>query len=288
MNNDLIKEEQNENYANDAEIKGSEIVYNPEKDFYRGMSGELRLKAEGLFKKAKEKGISIEEVSIEVLKENQVDFPGIGVVDLPAYIAKVRGRDIQTGQTVVDCKQIDYYNRYQKYLVEKIQYKKTTILSEQDMFNIGKNLIADKEFGIEKTITGACDRVIRKLMGENDWLYPDEIRLLDEEFDTVQKAISEEKEKRRTESTVPQKRATERQINYLKARIKNLGMDPENEKVMREVLRQAGFGSVDAGELSTFNMSKLIEGINEVIPKVKEELSRQEESTNKSVNTDLN
>jgi hypothetical protein len=28
------------------------------------MSGELRMKAEGLFKKAKEKGISIEDISI--------------------------------------------------------------------------------------------------------------------------------------------------------------------------------------------------------------------------------
>lgn len=288
MDNDLIKEEQNENDTNDAEIKGSEVVYNPEKDFYRGMSGELRFKAEGLFKKAKEKGISIEEVSIDILKESQVDFPWIGVIDLPAYIVEVKGRDIQTGQTVVDCKQIDYYNRYQKYLVEKIQSKKTTVLSEQDMFNIGRNLIADKEFGIEKTVTGACDRVIRKLMGENDWLYPDEIRLLDEEFDTVQKAISEEKEKRKTEYAMPYKKATERQINYLKARIKNSGMDPENERVMKEVLRQAGFGSVDLGELSTFSMSKLIEGINEVIPKVREELSRQEASGRKSTNTDLN
>jgi len=288
MNNDLIKEEQNENDTNDTEVKGSEIVYNPEKDFYRGMSGELRFKAEGLFKKAKEKGISIEEVSIDVIKENQVDFPLIGIIDLPAYIAKVKGRDIQTGQTVVDCKQIDYYNRYQKYLVEKIQSKKTMALSEQDMFDIGKNLIADKEFGIEKTITGACDRVIRKLMGENDWLYPDEIRLLDEEFDTVQKAIAEEKEKRRAEFATPYKRATERQINYLKARIKNLGMDPENEKVMKEVLRQAGFGSVDIGELSTSSMSKLIDGINDVIPRVREELSKQDESGRKSANTDLN
>jgi len=288
LDNDLIKEEQNENDTNDAEIKGSEVVYNPEKDFYRGMSGELRFKAEGLFKKAKEKGISIEEVSIDILKESQVDFPWIGVIDLPAYIVEVKGRDIQTGQTVVDCKQIDYYNRYQKYLVEKIQSKKTTVLSEQDMFNIGRNLIADKEFGIEKTVTGACDRVIRKLMGENDWLYPDEIRLLDEEFDTVQKAISEEKEKRKTEYAMPYKKATERQINYLKARIKNSGMDPENERVMKEVLRQAGFGSVDLGELSTFSMSKLIEGINEVIPKVREELSRQEASGRKSTNTDLN
>ncbi|HHV98273.1 MAG TPA: hypothetical protein GXX36_01665 [Clostridiaceae bacterium] len=288
MNNDLIKEEQNENDTNDTEIKGSEVVYNPEKDFYRGMSGELRFKAEGLFKKAKEKGISIEEVSIDILKENQVDFPWIGVIDLPAYIVEVKGRDIQTGQTVVDCKQIDYYNRYQKYLVEKIQSKKTALLSEQDMFDIGKNLIADKEFGIEKTITGACDRVIRKLMGENDWLYPEEIRLLDEEFDTVQKAIAEERERRRAEFATPYKKATERQINYLKARIKNLGMDPENEKVMKEVLRQAGFGSVDVGELSTSSMSKLIDGINEVIPKVREELSRQEEPDSKNTNTDLN
>ena len=125
-------------------------------------------------------------------------------------------------------------------------------------------------------------------MGENDWLYPEEIRLLDEEFETVQKSISEEKEKRKTEYVTPYKKATERQINYLKARIKNLGMDPENEKVMKEVLRQAGFGSVDIGELSTSSMSKLIDGINDVIPRVREELSKQDESGRKSANTDLN
>jgi hypothetical protein len=50
-----------ENEAGSSEIiatsgKTAEVLYNKEKDFYRGMSGELRMKAEGLFKKAKEKG----------------------------------------------------------------------------------------------------------------------------------------------------------------------------------------------------------------------------------------
>jgi len=40
---------QNENAPDDG------ITYNIDKDFYKGLKGELRLKAEGLFKKAKEK-----------------------------------------------------------------------------------------------------------------------------------------------------------------------------------------------------------------------------------------
>jgi len=81
------------------------------------------MKAEGLFKKAKEKGISIEDVSINILKENRAEFPGLGEVELPTFIVKIRGRDMSTGQIIVDGKQIDYYNRYQKYIAKKIEEK---------------------------------------------------------------------------------------------------------------------------------------------------------------------
>jgi len=101
----------------------TEIQYNQEKDFYRGIGGELRMKAEGLFKKAKEKGISIEDLSIDVLKEKGVEFPGVGNVELPSYLVKIRGKDISSGQVIVDGKQIDYYNRYQKYIAQKIEGK---------------------------------------------------------------------------------------------------------------------------------------------------------------------
>lgn len=284
-----------------SESRSPEIVYNPEKDFYRGIGGELRMKAEGLFKKAKEKGISIEEIDIAAVRENQVDFPGIGTVELPAYIVKVRGRDIETQQVIADGKQIDYFNRYQKYVAEKIQRKNTVrdekgrivkennrplikqdadlSLSEWERFEIGKELVEDKEFGLEKTITGACDRVIRKLMGENDWLYPEEARLLEEEFNNVQAAIAREQEVREQETgrqSLPglQKRATKRQINYFKVRIKNLGLDPENELVVKEILRHAGFGGIDISDLSTVNMSKVIDSVNDIVPKVKDELEK--------------
>jgi len=39
-------------------------------------------------------------------------------------------------------------------------------LTDWEKFQIGKDIIEDKEFGLEKTITGACDRIIRKLMGK--------------------------------------------------------------------------------------------------------------------------
>jgi len=287
-----MDEETNLNNIDERENKAAEIIYNPEKDFYRGVGGELRLKAEGLFKKAKEKGISIEEINITTLRENGVDFPGIGTVELPAYIVTIKGRDIRSQQVIMDGKQIDYYNRYQKYIAEKIEKKNLVrdergkiirennrpkvkqdaelLLSEWERFEIGKSLIDDKEFGMEKTITGACDRVIRKLMGENDWLYPEEARLLDEEFENVQNAVVKEQEARRDNISGIQKKATERQINYLKARIKNLGLDAENEQVIREVLRQAGFGGIDIGDLTTTNMSRVIDNINEIIPRVKD------------------
>jgi len=283
------------------EGRGPEIVYDPEKDFYRGISGELRLKAEGLFKKAKEKGISIEEIDISILKENQVDFPGIGVVDLPAYLVKVKGRDIQSQRVIADGKHIDYFNRYQKYVAEKIERKNLVrddrgrivrensrplvkqdaelTLTDWERFEIGRDLVSDKEFGLEKTITGACDRVIRKLMGENDWLDPEEARLLDEEYKSVQKAIAKEQEARKQVLPGLHKKATERQINYFKARIKNSGLDPENEFIVREILRQAGFGVIDINDLSVANMSRLIDSMDEVLPKVKDVLEKRDHNT---------
>lgn len=282
-----------------AENEGrtAEVVYDPDKDFYKGLGGELRMKAEGLFKKAKEKGISIEEISVEPLKENRTEFPGIGEVELPAYIVKVKGRHTASGQVMIDGKQIDYFNRYQRYIAEKIEKKNflrdekgrvlrengrpkpksdpELALNEWERFEIGRELIDDKEFGLEKTITGACDRVIRKLMGENDWLYPEEARLLDEEFDKVQGKIAQEQESKRAQAPSAQKKATERQISYLKARIKNLGMDPEDENVIKEVLKQTGFEAIDLGSLSTGDMSRMIDGVAGVMPRVKEALARQ-------------
>jgi len=303
------------------ESETSDVVYSSYKDFYKGAKGELRFKAEGLFKKAKEKGLSIEEINIATLKENSVDFPGIGTVELPTYVVKVRGRDMSSNQVIVDGKQIDYFNRYQRYLAEKI-WEKNVIrdekgkilrekgrpainkdieysLSDWEMFEIGKSLVEDKEFGLEKTITGACDRVIRKLMGENDWLYPEEARLLDEEFERVQEKIESQgnmdnEEYKGEKSSKPfiktgerafdraadktsdkvteQKKATERQINYLKAKLKNAGIDPDNSAVIKEILRQGGFKQEDVSDLSTLQMSKLIENITSIIPKVKDEL----------------
>jgi hypothetical protein len=150
------------------------------------------------------------------------------------------------------------------------------MLTDWEKFQIGKSLVDDKEFGMEKTITGACDRVIRKLMGENDWLYPEEARLLDEEFSTVQNAIAREQDNRKQALPPLQKRATDRQISYFKARIKNLGLDPDNRAVIGEIMRQSGFGTADLSELSTGHMSKLIDSVGELIPKVKETLSKQD------------
>lgn len=271
----------------------SDITYHTEKDFYKGMGGELRLKAEGLFKKAKEKGISLEDIEVSTMSSNHAEFPGIGSVELPAYMVKVRGRDMQTGQVIIDGKQIDYFNRYQKYLGEKIHGKNVLLdergrvikenrkpktkpeldlyLDDWERFEVGRELLEDKEFGLEKTITGACDRVIRKLMGENDWLYPEEARLLDEEFNLVQSRIAREQD-REPQSAKPaqmvQKKATDRQISYLKARIKNAGLDPEKEEVIREVLRISGSRETDLRELSTAEMSRLIDGIAGIIPQL--------------------
>lgn len=289
----MVSETNFDNIDNDN--ISSEIKYKTEKDFYRGIGGELRYKAEGLFKKAKEKGISIEEVTIEELKENKAEFPGIGALDLPAFMVKIKGRDISTGQVIVDGKQIDYYNRYQKYLAQRIEQKnavkdengryiyenkrpkikenKEFSLSDWERFEIGKELIEDKEFGIEKTITGACDRIIRKLMGENDWLYADEARLLDEEFNTIQNKSGNDSEFKKANSG-NKKLATVKQVNYLKQRIKAMGLDPEDNNVVRNIFSELGINNSGIGELSMSNMSKVIDNLNVVIPKVKENITK--------------
>jgi len=271
---------QNENAPDDG------ITYNIDKDFYKGLKGELRLKAEGLFKKAKEKNISIEDIQVITLKENSADFPGIGNVDLPTFIAKVKGKQLKTGQTIIDGKQIDYYNRYQKYLAKKIEEKNMItdeqgnvqwengkpkikanpdlFLTEWELFEIGKTLIEDKEFGLEKTITGACDRVIRKLMGENDWIYPGEAALLDEEFEEVQKKVALQ----------PVKKASERQINFFKSKIKNASLDPDNAQVMNMILSELGFKNKTIENLSVREMSQAIDKVYQVIPRVKEMLDK--------------
>lgn len=268
-----------------------DIIYSKDKDYYKGMGGELRMKAEGLFKKAKEKGISIEEIEIVELNERTAQFPGVGEISLPAFVVKVRGRDISSGQVIVDGKQIDYYNRYQKYLAQKIDSRniikdengKTVYekgkpkirenvdfsLSDWELFDIAKELIEEKEFGFEKTITGACDRIIRKLMGENDWLYPEEARMLDEEFSNVQNKIKKEYEARKESTPIP-KKATTRQINFLKQRLKNMGMDPEDNTVMNRIMEEMGFKPVDISEIGIGEMSKIIDSLNTIAPKIKE------------------
>jgi hypothetical protein len=59
------------------------------------------------------------------LRENQVDFPGIGAVELPTYVVKVKGKDLKSQQMMVDAKQIDYFNRYQSYVAGRIENKNT-------------------------------------------------------------------------------------------------------------------------------------------------------------------
>jgi hypothetical protein len=283
--------------ATQNEGASTEIQYNQEKDFYKGIGGELRMKAEGLFKKAKEKGISIEDLSINVLKEKKVEFPGVGNVELPSYLVKIRGKDIFSGQVIVDGKQIDYYNRYQKYIAQKIEGKNAIkdergskvidnrkpvisdnpefALTEWEMFGIAKELIDDKEFGLEKTITGACDRIIRKLMGENDWLYPEEARLLDEEFSTVQsRLVSEQEKKQASPNKTLVKKATQRQINYFKQRLKSMDMDPGDPAVFNNILMKVGIEQKDIDDLSVGEMSKIIDSLNSVVPKIKDDMQK--------------
>jgi len=290
-----------------------EIIYRSEKDFYKGLKGELRYKAEGLFKKAKEKGISIEEINIEKTGSSIEKFPGIGDVELPSYIVKVKGRDISTGQVITDGKLIDYRNRFLKYMIDciedknllkdergrivkdaggRIRYrdKMDFTLSDSEKFEIGKSLVDDKEFGLEKTITGACDRVIRKLMGENDWLYPEEAKMLDEEFNKVQQKIAQQEAVRAATAT-GQRKATERQLNYLKARLKNLGIDPDNSVNMDIVLELMGFAGRNITELSTTDVSRIIDNINANAENLKDAVSkvtRDENTARPQINTPEN
>ena len=258
-----------------------QIIYDVGKDFYVGAQGELRLKAEGLFKKAREKGISIEDVEVMTLKENTAEFPGIGTVDLPTYIAKVKGRLLTTGQVITDGKQIDYYNRYQKYIARKIEQKNIMrdergnkvkvksppdlFLTEWERFEIGKALIEDKDFGLEKTITGACDRIIRKLMGENDWLYPGEAALLDEEFEDVQQRVKRSQEKARNI-----RKASDKQINYFKSKINNAGLNADDSQIINIILEEMGHKNKGIQDLSVSQMSEAIDKVSNVIPVVKE------------------
>jgi hypothetical protein len=283
-----------------------EIVYSKDKDYYKGIGGELRMKAEGLFKKAKEKGISIEDIDIVKLTEKSAQFPGIGEIALPAFVIKVQGSDISSGQIIVDGKQIDYFNRFQKYLAQKIENRnmvkdengKTIYhnrrpkikenpnfsLSDWELFDIGKELLEDKDFGLEKTITGACDRIIRKLMGENDWLYPEEARMLDEEFSMVESRIQKDQEVKK-ENIPNKKMATVRQINYLKQKLKNLGLDSESSVVIKGILKEMGFKEKEINELTVGEMSKIIDNLNSVVPKIKGNLLAPEFVESKNLET---
>ncbi|KNY27092.1 hypothetical protein [Pseudobacteroides cellulosolvens] len=307
----MVENNENQLYG-DNNIKTVDVVYSKDKDFYRGGSGELRYKAEGLFKKAKEKGISIESIEISVLRENREEFPGVGTVELPTYVVKVVGKDLNSGQSIVDGKHLDFFNRYQNYLAEKIESKNLVrdetgrvlrdnnkprikndmelTLSDKEKFLIAKELIDDKEFGLEKTITGACDRVIRKLMGENDWLFPGEVRLLDEEFKKVQSKINaptvnastanapsanttQSNTARNLDSEAAvNKKATARQINYLKVKMKTSGIDPDNENLRKEFLKQAGCENGLIEDLNMAEMSKILDKFDHIAAKVKESI----------------
>ncbi len=273
--------------------KPIEIVYDTTKDFYKGIRGELRFKAEGLFKKAREKGISIENIEIATLKEESVEFPGLGNVELPTYVVKVRGMVLENQQTMVDGKQIDFYNRYQKYAAEKIEDKNLVKdehekavynnkrlvikqnpdlnLSDWEKFEIGKAIIEDKEFGLEKTITGACDRVIRKLMGENDWLYPGEARLLEEEFNEIDKKAAA-REAQGVDG-VSARKASEKQLSYFKSRVRNMGLDPEDKSTIRAITDEVGIDYKPLEQFSISEMSRLIDSISRIAPIVKKKLS---------------
>ncbi|MGE4282689.1 MAG: hypothetical protein AB7G87_03120 [Clostridia bacterium] len=292
----LIQTEEAEDLSLINNIDNNEVIYNKEKDFYVGTQGELRYKAEGLFKKAKEKGISIEDIQVVTLKENNADFPGIGVVELSTFIAKVKGKLLKTGQMFVDGKQIDYYNRYQKYIAKKIEQKNIVrdekgkiiweegrpklklnpdlFLTEWERFEIGKALVEDKEFGLEKTITGACDRVIRKLMGENDWLHPGEAALLDEEFEEVQEKIRESNQERQNKEDLVQiRKASDKQLSFFKSKIRNAGLDAENNRVIGLIMEEMGYRGINMEDLSVGQMSKAIDRIYQITPIIKEKMT---------------
>lgn len=291
-----IKDEPNlsqNQIASYEDVQADEVFYDTEKDFYEGARGELRFNAEGLLKKAKEKGISIEKVDIITLNKKTVDFPGIGSMDLDAYVVKVKGKELSTGREVADVKQIDYFNIYQKYIAEKIQNKDTArhrkqkqsgddkiqsdnlpgehLLTNWEKFEIGKAIIDDKEFGLEKTVTGACDRVIRKLMGENHWLYPKEAKMLETEFNEVNKRIQKEANKTTSPMKTTTKKASERQKNYLKVKIKNSGFNPDSQEILNRVVSEMGFKNKTIDDLSMTEMSKVIENVPTVLSKLSQQ-----------------
>jgi len=85
-------------------------------------------------------------------------------------------------------------------------------------------------------------------MGENDWLSPQEARLLDEEFNSVQSSM--QKVRRKTEGVDPEKESNPRQINYFKQRIKNMGMNPDDPKMLSKIFDRVGIEPADISELS--------------------------------------
>lgn len=278
---------------NNALIQSDSVSYSVDKDFYEGIGGELRFNAEGLHKKSKEKGISIKNVEIIPLAQKSTEFPGIGNVDLPAYIARVIGKQMSTEREIADVKQIDYFNMYQKYVADKLEIKNSKLLgnivdapdnkmnegkkvpqfflTDWERFEIGKAIIEDKEFGLEKTVTGACDRVIRKLMGENDWLYLKEAEMLESEFNDVDRRKQLRESTKNIDSNKTYKRASEKQKNYLKMRIKNGGLNPDSQETINRVVSETGFINKTIDELSMAEMSKVIESIPQVLPKLREQ-----------------
>jgi hypothetical protein len=253
----------------------NEIVYDKVKDFYKAMGGELRYKAEGLFKKAKEKGISIEDIEMNLLNEENVEIPGLGKINLPTYFIKVKGVTDEDNRTIVDGKQISFYNIYQKYLADKIAKKnaKTTKdkaefeLNEWELFEVGKAVVQDKEFGVEKTITGACDRVIRKLMGENDWITWGEAKLLEDEFNEVDRRITEQRLSKDKEDE--ERKASERQLKYFRGLIKNAGMDDEDQRTIHNILKVSGIKKEKLEDLVVSEMSRLIQHSDKVFLQAK-------------------
>ena len=121
-------------------------------------------------------------------------------------------------------------------------------------------------------------------MGENDWLYPEEARMLDEEFNMIETRIQKEQEIKK-ENTTTKKMATVRQINYLKQKLKNMGIDSENSTVMNSLLKEMGFEVKDINELTVSEMSKMIDSLNTLVPKIKEVLSPSGLATNKNIET---
>jgi len=106
-------------------------------------------------------------------------------------------------------------------------------------------------------------------MGENDWLSPQEARLLDEEFNSVQSSMQKSQEKKQKE-LIRKKKATPRQINYFKQRIKNMGMNPDDPKMLSKIFDRVGIEPADISELSIADMSKIIESLNDIAPKIRE------------------